>query len=174
MLRRRAYEVAQALVEQLARTEPATAQCLEEVRGCVGELQAGGVDLPSWEGVWHGQRPVQPRSTEPGEWRHGWQHFAASKMEHMSEAAFWCLIFRLLSRPCLTPVLVVARVATWSWCQWAQTQLTRTKGSGVCSQDGCAYLCKLPPLGAMAGPACNLWMPMVTIALPAVGRVAWL
>ena len=38
---------------------------------------------PSWQEVAEGARPRQParEDTEPGDWQHGWQFYAASALE---------------------------------------------------------------------------------------------
>ena len=59
--------------------------------GCLGELQeaterlhrCGFVDRPNWEALRRGLRPRLPAAAvEPGEWQHGWQHYASSSLEH--------------------------------------------------------------------------------------------
>ena len=44
-------------------------------------LNAAGYNTPEWTLVWNGARPEQVTDREPGEWRHGWQYFAAAQLE---------------------------------------------------------------------------------------------
>ena len=44
-------------------------------------LAAGFADCPDWLDLLHGKRPPTPDLREPGEFAHGWQYFAASRLE---------------------------------------------------------------------------------------------
>jgi hypothetical protein len=56
----------------------ARADCLQEVRVArAALLREGFAACPSAQGLLAGARPPQPESTEPGEWSHGWQFWAA-------------------------------------------------------------------------------------------------
>ena len=58
----------------------------EPVEGCLGELRVAATELdrkvfwwrPSWPELHQGRRPPQTETLEPGEWPHGWQHWASS------------------------------------------------------------------------------------------------
>ena len=66
-----------------------------EPQGCLAELttacalldRSGFVSRPGWPQLRDGERPPPPRSSEPGEWQHGWQYHASSSLEyHFREA----------------------------------------------------------------------------------------
>ena len=80
MLRTRNPEAAQRLYEQLRGERPATAS-VAAVREAQRLLEANGFDCPDWQLVWNGARPEQVTEQEPGEWKHGWQYYAASRFE---------------------------------------------------------------------------------------------
>ena len=82
MMRTRNAAMARKILEQLqgeARPNP----CVEEARKARTRLQAAGWDnCPDWQEVWDGRRPENVEDAEPGEWRHGWQYYAASLLEN--------------------------------------------------------------------------------------------
>ena len=80
MLRARNPEAAQRLYEQLRGERPATAS-VAAVLEAQRLLEANGFDCPDWQLVWNGARPEQVTEQEPGEWKHGWQYYAASRLE---------------------------------------------------------------------------------------------
>ena len=44
-------------------------------------VQQGFTECPTWHQVVDGVRPEQVFEAEPGEWNHGWQYYAASRIE---------------------------------------------------------------------------------------------
>ena len=52
--------------------------CLSELRGATDRLDRECFGWrPSWRSLREGQRPPEPEVGEPGEWRHGWQHWSS-------------------------------------------------------------------------------------------------
>ena len=58
-------------------------QCFAEVGRAVHTLRAEGFEPPNFIALAEGAKPEQPTQDEvdPGEWRHGWQYFAAKTRE---------------------------------------------------------------------------------------------
>ena len=62
----------------------------DALQGCLGELQwaansldrQGFISRPQWRALQSGVRPPPANDVEPGEWAHGWQHYATSASEH--------------------------------------------------------------------------------------------
>ena len=58
-------------------------QGLSEARAAGWLLsQEGFLQRPSWEELGTGRWPQTHLAAEPGEWNHGWQHYASSTREH--------------------------------------------------------------------------------------------
>ena len=80
VLRERLPDVAAHCLQQLAEDTPATAACLRELAAAAGALDAAGWNgRPSWAAL-ASSRPSPPpplAESEPGVWRHGWQHSAS-------------------------------------------------------------------------------------------------
>ena len=59
-------------------------------QGCLAQLEdatrvldrSGFVGHPEWHVLRAGRRPPEPISSEPGEWKHGWQHHGSSSLEY--------------------------------------------------------------------------------------------
>ncbi len=80
MIRARNSEAAQRLYQQLAgESEPVP--CVAAVLDAQKHLKANGFQGPDWQLLWNGARPEQVTEGEPGEWKHGWQYFAATRLE---------------------------------------------------------------------------------------------
>ena len=53
--------------------------CLAELHNACGRLDREGFWWrPTWSELRHGKRPPESVSSEPGEWKHGWQFWASS------------------------------------------------------------------------------------------------
>ena len=53
--------------------------CLAELHNACGTLDREGFWWrPTWSELRHGKRPPESTSSEPGEWKHGWQFWASS------------------------------------------------------------------------------------------------
>ena len=52
-------------------------------KSCQGVL---GFEPPSWHALLHGARPPLPDEFDPGSWRTGWQHEAASRVDRSFRA----------------------------------------------------------------------------------------
>ena len=73
--------LAQYILNELQSPEHA-ASSLHGAAACRENLQArGSRQCPSWQAVHEGVRPAQVEQAEVGEWKHGWQYFAASRLE---------------------------------------------------------------------------------------------
>ena len=44
--------------------------------------RSGFVGRPEWHLLRAGRRPPEPISSEPGEWKHGWQYHGSSSLEY--------------------------------------------------------------------------------------------
>ena len=79
----------------------------DELEGCLGELRVAAVALdrqgfvgrPQWGALQMGARPPPAHDTEPGEWAHGWQHYAASASENHFRKSVVFANRALLTRP---------------------------------------------------------------------------
>ena len=81
MLRERSPHAAMQIMARLTQGD-AQAGCLAELQNCRMTLLAYGFrDCPSWQSLWDGARPSAVLESEPGEYRHGWQYWAASNRE---------------------------------------------------------------------------------------------
>ena len=82
MMKERNPDLADGFLRQLAGEEPVVA-ALQAAREAEREVRAAGyTQCPTWDEVWQGRRPEHNTEAEPGEWRHGWQYFAASQLEN--------------------------------------------------------------------------------------------
>ena len=80
MLSRRLPELTTHILNELAHGPQG---CLAELTTACGRLDRSGfVSRPGWPLLRAGERPPPPRSTEPGEWQHGWQFHASSSLEY--------------------------------------------------------------------------------------------
>ena len=58
--------------------------CLSELVQATSQLdQEGFAERPSWSELRRGKRPPTNPSKEPGEWQHGWQHWASSASDRI-------------------------------------------------------------------------------------------
>ena len=80
MIRARHPEAAERLYEQLTEQRAATPS-VQAVHQAQRHLTAKGYQCPDWQLVWNGARPTQGSEQEPGEWKHGWQYYAATRLE---------------------------------------------------------------------------------------------
>ena len=80
MIRARHPEVAERLYQQLQGNRVATPS-VAAVQEAQRHLAEKGYQCPEWDLVWNGARPDQGSELEPGEWKHGWQYYAASRLE---------------------------------------------------------------------------------------------
>ena len=80
MIRARHPEVAERLYQQLQGNRVATPS-VAAVHEAQRHLAEKGYQCPEWDLVWNGARPDQGSELEPGEWKHGWQYYAASRLE---------------------------------------------------------------------------------------------
>ena len=81
MLKDRCPVLAQRLLEQLEGTSQATASVTSANKARRTLLREGYEECPSWTDVWEGRRPENTSRSEPGEWRHGWQFYAAAQRD---------------------------------------------------------------------------------------------
>ena len=104
LIRSRNPAEAQKLYEQLTghrEATPSVAAVLEAQR----TLREAGFDCPEWQLVWNGARPAQVTEQEPGEWKHGWQYFAATRLFSFFESFFLFLRERSVEQvECLSSV----------------------------------------------------------------------
>ena len=81
MVRARNPDLARSMLERLEGSAEAT-ECVTAAVEAQRRVKAAGYDqCPEWRAVWDGQRPEQTTEAEPGEWKHGWQYFAATHLE---------------------------------------------------------------------------------------------
>ena len=81
MLAARCPQLAEEVCTQLEGGS-SRAQSLREAAEARRTLERAGYrDCPTWMGVRHEQRPPRPEEVEPGEYTHGWQYFASSKLD---------------------------------------------------------------------------------------------
>ena len=82
MVQERLPALAQSTVIQLEQAEEPAA-CLGELRAAATCLDRHGfVGRPGWVDLQMGVRPPPVDESEPGEWAHGWQHYASSASEY--------------------------------------------------------------------------------------------
>ena len=86
MMRARNPDLAAEYFAQLKGEVPPT-ECLRAVTEAQVTLDNAGFVMPAWDSVWNGARPEQVTESEPGEWRHGWQYFAAAQLEKTYRAS---------------------------------------------------------------------------------------
>ena len=82
MVRERHPEIATTILRRMG--DPMAPPTLVAARTVAGQLVGvAGFDPPSWEALADGQRPPlrDPDDSEPGDFRHGWQHEASSRVE---------------------------------------------------------------------------------------------
>ena len=96
MLRARTPTLAEFVAQRLVRDGNEQSECLSEVNACRRLLASEGFAGPDWAAIWSGTRPEQVVEPEPGEWRHGWQYFAASQRERFFRDS---ALFPSLSEP---------------------------------------------------------------------------
>ena len=82
MMKTRNPELAEDLLRQLRREEETVAAVAQALEAEQQVRDAGYRECPSWDELWAGKRPEQVTETEPGEWKHGWQYFAASRFDN--------------------------------------------------------------------------------------------
>ena len=81
MLAERCERLAQTCRSEFERGNSTAASVREGSEARRALLTAGYHSCPTWEAVWHGERPPLPEETEPGEYIHGWQYHASSRFE---------------------------------------------------------------------------------------------
>ena len=87
MVRARNPDLARSMLERLEGSAEAT-ECVTAAVEAQRRVKAAGYDqCPEWRAVWDGQRPEQTTEAEPGEWKHGWQYFAATHLKNSSGMA---------------------------------------------------------------------------------------
>ena len=86
MMRARNPDLAAEYFAQLKGEVPPT-ECLRAVTEAQVTLDNAGFVMPAWDSVWNGARPEPVTESEPGEWRHGWQYFAAAQLEKTYRAS---------------------------------------------------------------------------------------
>ena len=80
MLSRRLPELTTHIIDEMARGSQG---CLAELSTACARLDRSGfISRPGWPELRAGERPPPPRSTELGEWQHGWQCHASSSLEY--------------------------------------------------------------------------------------------
>ena len=91
MVHERLPALAQSTVIQLEEAEEAAA-CLGELRAAATCLDRHGfLGRPGWVDLQMGVRPPPVDESEPGEWAHGWQHYASSASEyHYRKSVVMC------------------------------------------------------------------------------------
>ena len=80
MIRARNPEAAQRFYEQLTK-ETAAVPSVAAVLEAQTHLEEKGYQCPDWQLVWNSARPAEVTEQEPGEWKHGWQYYAATRLE---------------------------------------------------------------------------------------------
>ena len=81
MIRTRNPGLANGMLAQLEGAAEAT-PCVKAALEAKRLVEAAGYrQCPDWRAVWNGKRPEQTTEAEPGEWKHGWQYFAATHFE---------------------------------------------------------------------------------------------
>ena len=86
MMRARNPDLAAEYLAQLKKERPQS-KCLQAATQAQEALETAGYQTPQWDLVWNGVRPEQVTESEPGEWRHGWQYFAAAQVENTYRAS---------------------------------------------------------------------------------------
>ena len=82
MIDQRLPEVAATVIRKLTAEED-PGGCFQELRDATAQLDREGfIGRPHWHELRTGIRPRAIVDSEPGEWPHGWQHYASSSSEH--------------------------------------------------------------------------------------------
>ena len=80
-IQKRYPQMSQDFIYHLLNPETAPASLAEATHARVILMSSGYVDCPPWQEIANGLRPEMVLDTEPGEWAHGWQFCASSKIE---------------------------------------------------------------------------------------------
>ena len=86
MMRAQNPDLAAKYLAQLKKERPQS-KCLQAATQAQEALGTAGYQTPQWDLVWNGVRPEQVTESEPGEWRHGWQYFAATTRDEYARNA---------------------------------------------------------------------------------------
>ena len=81
MIAARCPAAASQLEEELKKGVASESASVVAASAALAKLQVEGYEAPDWRDVLKGQRPPPVERPEPGDFRHGWQYYAASRTE---------------------------------------------------------------------------------------------
>ena len=81
MIAARCPAAASQLEEELRKGVASESASVVAASAALAKLQVEGYEAPDWRDVLKGQRPPPVERPEPGDFRHGWQYYAASRAE---------------------------------------------------------------------------------------------
>ena len=139
--------------------------CLAELHNACGRLDREGFWWrPTWSELRHGKRPPESVSSEPGEWKHGWQFWASSVSDtHFRKNS-------VLSRCTASPL----EVALKSQCRCRvgmRTHHSRMHGAASLVPRASSRTCNpLPIVEATCEGCATLWIRLDATEPHALGQ----